>query len=163
MATEMGEYLVGAYLKLIERCDFVDYNVREPGGGLAGLNELDVVGVNLKTHTAYLCEVATHVRGLLYQGNDASVRRVRKKYDYQKEYAKRHLSDFDPRFMFWSPVVPKGFLTQRLPEISGLELVINGAYKAKVNALLEIAGHEKQGTQNPVFRVFQILRSMRDD
>lgn len=46
MATEMGEYLVGAYLKLVEGCDFVDYNVRVPGGGMAGLNELDVVGIH---------------------------------------------------------------------------------------------------------------------
>lgn len=30
MNTEMGEYLVGAYLKIIEGCEF-------PGGGLKGL------------------------------------------------------------------------------------------------------------------------------
>ena len=45
MPTEMGEYLVGAYLKIIKECDFVDYNVRQPGGGLEGLNELDVIGL----------------------------------------------------------------------------------------------------------------------
>lgn len=28
--TEMGEYVVGAYLKLVEGCDVVDYNVRMP-------------------------------------------------------------------------------------------------------------------------------------
>lgn len=27
----MGEYLVGAYLKLVEGCDVVDYGVRTPG------------------------------------------------------------------------------------------------------------------------------------
>ena len=32
-----GEYIVGAYLKLKLDCDFVDYNVRPPGGGLEGL------------------------------------------------------------------------------------------------------------------------------
>ena len=163
MATEMGEYLVGAYLKFIERCDFVDYNVRAPGGGIEGLKELDVVGINLKTNTAYLCEVATHVRGVLYQGNEATVSRIRAKYEHQRNYAKQHLSRFHPEYMFWSPVVPRGFLTRRLPEIAGLQLVINGAYKKKVKALLEMAAHEKQGTQNPVFRVFQILGSMRDD
>ena len=164
MATEMGEYLVGAYLKFIERCDFVDYNVRDPDGGIVGLKELDVVGINLKTSTAYLCEVATHVRGVLYQNNDESVRRVRAKYEYQQEYAERHLGGFEHhRYMFWSPVVPRGILTKRLPEIAGLELVINGDHKKKVKALLEMTAHEKQGTQNPVFRVFQILESMRED
>ena len=33
------EYVVGAYLKLEEECDFVDFNVRPPGGGLKGLGE----------------------------------------------------------------------------------------------------------------------------
>jgi hypothetical protein len=32
--TDIGEYAVGAYLKIIKKCDFVDYNVRSPGGGL---------------------------------------------------------------------------------------------------------------------------------
>lgn len=58
MATEMGEYLVGAYLQLEQQCDVLSFNVRPPGGGLKGLQELDVVGLNFKTNTAYLCEVA---------------------------------------------------------------------------------------------------------
>ena len=65
MLTDVGEYFVGAYLQLGEGCDFVDYNVRPPGGGLKGLEELDVVGLNFKTRTAFLCEVTTHIRGLL--------------------------------------------------------------------------------------------------
>ena len=70
MAPEMGEYLVGAYLKLILECDFVDYGVRVPGGGVQGLNELDVVGIHFDKKTAYLCEVTTHIRGLLYGGGN---------------------------------------------------------------------------------------------
>ena len=58
MSAEMGEYLVGAYLQLEEQCDVVSFNVRPPGGGLKGLEELDVIGLNFKTSTAYLCEVA---------------------------------------------------------------------------------------------------------
>ena len=57
MKTEMGEYIVGACLKLLKECDFVDYNVRRPGGGLVGLDELDVMGLDFKNKTAYLCEV----------------------------------------------------------------------------------------------------------
>ena len=37
MNTEMGEYLVGAYLKLINKCDIIDYNARRPGGRMPGL------------------------------------------------------------------------------------------------------------------------------
>jgi hypothetical protein len=52
MLTEIGEYIVGAYLQLCEECDVVDYNARPPGGGLVGLEELDVVGFNFKTDSA---------------------------------------------------------------------------------------------------------------
>ena len=65
MKTEMGEYLVGAYLRIIKGCDFIDYNVRRPGGGMSGLDELDVIGLDFKDRTAYLCEVTTHLDGLL--------------------------------------------------------------------------------------------------
>ena len=30
MLTDIGEFIVGAYLQLIEECDFIDYNVRPP-------------------------------------------------------------------------------------------------------------------------------------
>lgn len=69
MLTDIGEYFVGAYLQLCEECDVVDYNVRPPGGGLAGLGELDVLGFNFKTDSVFLCEVTTHIRGLLYKNN----------------------------------------------------------------------------------------------
>ena len=83
MATGIGEYLVGAYLKLIVGCDFVDYNVRVPGGGLAGLNELDVVGMDFGSSTAYLCEVTTHIRGMLYKNNRETVDRIKRKHSHQ--------------------------------------------------------------------------------
>jgi hypothetical protein len=163
MATEIGEYLVGAYLKLVEHCHLVDYNVRAPGGKLEGLNELDVVGINIETNTAYLCEVMTHVRGLLYGGgNEGTVKRVEEKFQKQKNYAERHLSGFEPEYMFWSPNVPVGMVDKRLAQIPGLRVVINGEYKRRVELLQKKARAEKQDTGNPVFRVFQILGSMRD-
>jgi hypothetical protein len=64
MKTEIGEYIVGVYLKLIKKCDFIEYNARPSGGGLVGLNELDVIGFDFKSKTVYLCEVTTHISGL---------------------------------------------------------------------------------------------------
>ena len=96
MKTEMGEYIVGAYLKLIEGCDVVDYNVRPPGGGLAGLSEFDVIGLRFKDSTAIMCEVTTHIRRLLYKTNEETAKRIAKKHERQKDYAKEHLlSNFD--------------------------------------------------------------------
>ncbi len=65
MITKMGEYIVGAYLKIIKECDFVDHNVRKIEGGMAGLEEFDVLGLDSSRRTIYLCEVTTHIR-LLY-------------------------------------------------------------------------------------------------
>ena len=64
MKTEIGEYVVGAYLKLCLECDFVDYNVRPPTSGLEGLAEFDVIGLRFGDTTAYVCEVSTHLGGL---------------------------------------------------------------------------------------------------
>ena len=93
MKTEMGEYLVGAYLKLIKNCDFVEYNVRRPGGKLAGLNELDVMGLDFKNKTAYLCEVTTHLDGLQYKsGKRTTIETIKNKYDKLRDYAKKETS-----------------------------------------------------------------------
>ena len=163
MTAEMGEYVVGAYLKLEEGCDFVDYNVRPPGGGLEGLKELDVVGLSFASKTAYLCEVTTHIRGLLYKDNRTTINRVDEKFRRQREYAERYLGDFKyHRFMFWSPVVPKGFLTENLAAIEGLELVLNRKYRECVEQLRHRARIEAQDTGNPFFRSLQILEHMRD-
>lgn len=164
MRTEPGEYLVGAYLKLVEECDVVDYNVRTPGGGLEGRGELDVVGLNFKNKTAYICEVTTHILGLLYKNKVESVERVRRKHDRQRQYAKNFLSIFKThRFMFWSPVVPKGYLTTNLAKIENLDLVINGRYKDCIEELRKLARTATHETQNSSFRVLQILEHLRSD
>jgi len=162
--TEIGEYIVGAYLKEIIGCDFVDYNVRPPGGGLEGLGELDVVGLQFGGTTAYLCEVTTHIRGFLYKDNKTSVERIAKKHRRQREYARKHLSDFESiRYMFWSPVVPVGYLTENLAKIEGLELIINGRYKTCVDELREKARTATHDTGNVFFRTLQILERLRAD
>jgi len=163
MKTEMGEYAVGAYLKIIKGCDFVDYNVRRPGGGLRGLDEFDVIGLDFRNKVAYLCEVTTHITGLLYgTGNESTVERVRQKYEKQREYAEDHLSSFPTRhFMFWSPVVPEGYITQELQRIQDMELVINREYKARIDELREVARKKANDEGNPFFRVLQILEHLR--
>lgn len=163
MAQDMGEYAVGAYLKFILTCDFVEYGVRPPVGGQEGQAEFDVVGLNFRSNTAYLCEVATHICGLNYGGNDKTVRKIREKHARQRGYAERYLSKFDSlRFMLWSPYVPRGFLTENLSKIEGLELVINGRYKDCIDELRKCARAETKDNTEPFFRVLQILEHMKD-
>lgn len=163
MLTDVGEHLVGAYLQLHDECDVVDYNVRPPGGGLEGLGELDVVGFNFKTKSVLLCEVTTHIRGLLYVNNSQTVERIAKKHQRQKEYARRYLRNFETiHYQFWSPVVPKGYITENLASIESLELIVNGEYKMRVDKLQERARRTTYDARNTVFRVLQILGHLRD-
>lgn len=147
MQTEIGELVVGAYLKTVLQCDVVDYNVRPPGGGMEGLGELDVIGLKFDIATAYLCEVATHLEGLEYGGGyDDSIERVKKKFERQRKHAAKQLALFPNRhFMFWAPRVPRGRLLEGLQAIPGLELVVNGNYKAKVEELRERARASARG------------------
>ncbi len=162
MKTDVGEYIVGAYLKIIKGCDFVDYNVRPPGGGLEGLNELDVVGLDFKNKIIYLCEATTHIRGVLYKDNKTTVERIKAKYERQKAYANRYISYFPKqRFMFWSPVVPKGYVTNELEKIDGLELIINKKYAECIDELIEKAKELTNDVGNPFFRTLQILKHLR--
>jgi len=163
MITEVGEFIVGAYLKLELGCDVVDYNVRPPGGGLRGLDELDVVGLDFQKSPTYLCEVTTHIRGLLYVSNKETVIRIKKKHQRQRNYVKEHLGNFDHHhFMFWSPYVPRGYQTENLAKITTLELVINGDYKKAIEKLRVRAAKETQNSGNPFFRTLQILEHLRD-
>ncbi len=163
MPTTMGEYLVGAYLQLIEGCDVVSYGLREPGGGLKGLNELDVLGVHYESSTAYLCEVTTHITGMLYKNNQETVRRINKKHENQRTYARKYLPSFrHVGFSFWSPRVPKGYITDHLAELGELALVINGEYARRIAELQSKAAEFTHDTGNPAFRVLQILEHLRE-
>jgi len=162
MKTEIGEYIVGAYLKVIKNCDFIDYNVRFPGGGLKGLGELDVIGLDFKNKSAYLCEVTTHIRGLLYKDNITTVEKIKAKFKRQREYAKVHLYSFPRKnFMFWSPVVPEGYITKELIKIKGLSSIINEEYTSCINELRKKAKLLTNDVGNPFFRTLQILERLK--
>ncbi len=163
MNEEMGELLVGAYLKVIEQCDIVCYNQHISGGGLNGLGEIDVLGLHFEKQTAFLCEVATHVGGLLYVDNKTTVKRIADKHLFQKDYAAAHLKGFlKKRYQLWSPVVPEGHLTTNLPQIDrDLELVINEEYTKRVKKLQTQAGKQTNDENNQAFRLLQILEHLR--
>ncbi len=162
MSARMGEYLVGAYLEMIQECDFVSYNVRFPEEGLKGLSELDVVGFDFKSSIAYLCEVSTHILGFFYglKGVD-SVKKVLRKFATQKEFAEKKLKDFKTiRYQFWSPKVGKTDV-EKLNSIVGLESIVNETYTNKINELRLLAKKISRQVNNPAFRVLQILEHMK--
>lgn len=75
---DMGESLVGAYLRYGEACDFVVYDTQTEGQG-----EIDVIGFQVEQRRVWLCEVATHLDGLLYGsgGVAGTLAKVRQKVE----------------------------------------------------------------------------------
>ena len=53
---DIGESIVGAWLKEVAKCEFVEYGVKTENQG-----EIDVVGLSLQCDRAYLCEAVTHM------------------------------------------------------------------------------------------------------
>lgn len=163
MKTEMGEYLVGAYLKLIVNCDVVDYNVRIPGGGLEGLGEMDVIGLRFSDKTAFLCEVTTHLGGLQIKDAKHTIKKILQKHQRQISYATTYLTDFEKHeFMLWSPYVSRGKKLKSLEEISTLKLIVNSSYRNAISELQEVAKQTTKDTNNPFFRALQILHHARN-
>lgn len=161
MKTDIGEYIVGAYLKIVEHCDVVDYNVRPRGGKLEGLNELDVVGLRFKDGSAFICEVVTHIRGTLYKDYKTTIKKITAKHQRQKKYASSHLANFSPKYMLWSPVVPSG-LCEKLNGIDGLACIVNEDYSRRIAELRIEARTRTNDEGNPFFRTLQILEHLRE-
>lgn len=160
MKTEVGEYIVGSYLKIIKDCDFIDYNVRPRGGKLEGLNELDVIGINFKENSVYLCEATTHINGLLIKDYTTTLRKIKQKHDRQKDYYEKYLKNFStPHYMFWSPFISKGKIGKLLENSSlkDLEIIANEKYALCIDELREKALKMTNDAGNPFFRMMQII------
>jgi hypothetical protein len=160
MAPDVNEELVGAYLSEVKGCRLVVYDVRFPGGGVEGLSDLDVVGLDLENHRAYLCEVMIRLNGLILR-DERSYRRLNEKHARQVRYAKGHLKDFpEPEYMFWSPRVREG-IRRRLERMTGLTLIVNEEFSKRVDELVAIAGRDAHPTGNSAFRTLQVLAHLK--
>lgn len=167
----IGESLVGDYLKVILGCDFVEFNLYTPD--VQG--EIDVVGINAKAKQIYICEVATHlVTGLMYvnprEKTPDNVDRFVKKFTKNIEYANKYFTDYDKKFMLWSPIVKnqvgaKFNQTDDIAKIKNeiatrfgveLQVVCNQDYMDCINKLRDYARTETKELKSPVLRLFQI-------
>jgi len=166
----LGERLVGDYLRYIKQCDFVDFNVYTK----AVQGEIDVIGVNLTAKAAYVCEVVTHLTtGLQYVKNARpdTAERLTKKFLKDIEYGKAAFKGYAVTYMLWSPVVrhskgkPEydqfGHLRQMRADIKNktgidIEFFINHRYISALNQLRTFARSETKELKSPVMRLLQI-------
>lgn len=166
---DIGESLVGAYMRYVRGCEVVVYNTFLRGQQ----GEIDVVALKTEPRTIWLCEVVTHIQGMLYGGSggsDATVERLRNKLVRAQEFAETTFPGEEYRFEVWSPRVAKGQLTQAFGVLAeeleatgmSLEFVVNEDYTACVRQLVEHARANAGATSEPAYRMLQVLTRLRD-
>lgn len=84
MAEDIGESLVGSYLRYVKACEFVLFNTYLPGQQ----GEIDVIGIRLgNPRDVYFAEVTTHIGGMTYGGNASTVSKVKDKLARARGFA----------------------------------------------------------------------------
>ena len=170
-----GEHLVGQYLKYINGCDFVEYNLETK----STQGEIDVVGINSSQRKVYICEVATHLTGvgLLYVKGKRpdNVGRLTAKFRKDIEYGRTNFKDFERIYMLWTPLAkdtgPKAKLNpcKDLREVKekimaefAIDLVIiaNKDYMKAVSELRRIAAKTSYAMKSPIMRYMQIEENL---
>lgn len=154
---DIGEDLVGAYLREVVGCQLVTFNVR------TGTNqgEIDVVGLKLdgaRVTEVWLCEVSTHTGGLGGYRGDVPTK-FRSKIQAVEEYAESTYPNVPRHIEIWSPKVTPGMLVKlndlwREPDII---LVANEDYAHRVRQLVACARTASAYRDSPSFRLLQIL------
>lgn len=159
--TDMGELMVGAYLRYVRGCDVVLYNHRVGKDG-----EIDVIGLQVgETPSIWICEVATHMNGVVLATYGKQGSKFEMKLARAVEFANEMFPSYEPRFEFWSPLVRKGHMAnwvhafEEKHKAAGLDVrfVTNDEYAQCFQDLIEAASQTKSHTSDPAFRMLQIL------
>ena len=113
----------------------------------------------------YLCEVTTHIGAMATN----TVKKVPAKLGRLREFAAQTFPDEEHRFQWWSPYVNEGTATASFKQLCAewdadgrsLEFVINEAYTRRIVQLVEAARRKPSTTNEPAFRMLQILTHLR--
>jgi hypothetical protein len=170
---DIGESLVGAYLRHVEQCSIVTYNsfFADRQG------EVDVVGVKPAGVDAprrvYICEVTTHTGGMLMMrnGKDATREVIMEKLERLRAFADITFPGEDHRYQWWSPYVAEGKLTKFLALLTAdwqadglsLEFIVNAEYTERIGTLIASARANSSTTNEPAYRMLQILTRLRGE
>lgn len=161
---EIGENIVGCYLRFILGCEIVVYNQR-----IFKQGEVDVFGIDLEREIIYFCEVTTHILGVGYgSGYQETIDKIRNKFISNVKYSKSIFPNFRKVFMYWAPNVPKGLVSllesyKKDITSKGVEfdLVINKRYTECVDKLNSLAKKDAKNTGEPFYRTLQILGHLK--
>jgi hypothetical protein len=165
--TDLGESLVGAYMRHIVKCEVVIYNsfFSDRQG------EIDLVAVKpqegRRRRLVYVCEVTTHIGGMAR----ATVPKIPAKLCRLREFAEVTFPGEEHRFQWWSPYVPEGKTTIEFERLCddwkadgrSLEFIINDDYTRRIAQLVEHARGNSSTTNEPAYRMLQILTHLRGE
>jgi len=154
---DIGESLVGAYMRHKRHCHTIAFNQFIPGKQ----GEIDVIGIsgNGSEQQVWIAEVAIHLDGLNYGTHAETVRKIEMKVATALEYSREIYQNDRPVVEFWAPSVSRG-LVDRL-SIPGVEFVINDAFTERVNELAVIAASGTKQYGDASFRFLQLLTHLR--
>jgi hypothetical protein len=156
---DVGESLVGSYMRQVRHCHTVAFNTFLPHGQ----GELDVVGVANGPGgvEVWMAEVAVHLESLNYGGQAKTVAKIATKVAAARTYASEVYTDLTPTVEFWSPVVASGLVS----ELKKLDvvLVVNDDFTSRVNELAKLAKGHTKTTGDDAYRFLQLLTHLRGD
>lgn len=169
----MGESLVGAYMRHVEKCSIVIYNsfFADRQG------EVDVVAVKPAEtggqRIVSICEVTTHTGGMamVRRGKTVTQDVVLDKLERLQAFAALVFRDEQHRYRWWSPYVPVGQTTGAFAQLEqtwkadgrDLRFIINQDYTACITQLIQSARTNSATTNEPAYRLLQILTRLRGD
>ena len=161
---DIGEDLVGAYLREVIGCPVVQFNVRT--GTAQG--EIDVVGLKVQgaqISEVWLCEVSTHTGGLGGYKGDAPGK-ISNKIASVKAYADSTYPGVPRHIEVWSPKVTPGMSAKLLDiwqENPDVTLIANSDYANRVRELSKLARVATAYRDSPSFRLLQILTRLPEN
>jgi Holliday junction resolvase-like predicted endonuclease len=166
----IGEELVAAYLEYIKGCEFVQKNLYTPDTQ----GEIDVVAINLKQKSVYICEVAIHLTtGLRYvkDRQPNNVNKLTDKFSKDIDYANKYFEGYEKYFMLWTPIIKNSRESSKhnqfrdLEEINknirqkyGVEIdfITNDRFLDCLTEMRKYVSNETKDIKSPVLRLMQI-------
>lgn len=180
---QIGESLVGAYLRIVEECQFVTYNRKNPD---QNQSDTDVVALKSENghQTIYGCEVVTHLKGPKYRTNNdvddwdeynsyaETFTALESKFETTYEFVTDLWPDADAvELQFWSPNVPGQVRPEGLQELRRrfeaehevtIDMIYNEKYAKHLKKLQEKASEGTSSHDEPAFRFLQLIERVEN-
>ncbi|MCK9795956.1 hypothetical protein M1843_19600 [Isoptericola sp. 4D.3] len=157
---EIGESLVGAYLRHVRGCHTIAYNAYLPDQQ----GEIDVIGIGGAgvEQSVWIAEVAIHLDDLNYGSYPLTIAKIRQKADRARRYARDVHHTDAPNVEFWAPRVPPG-IVKELEQFPGITYVFNREFTRRVHELAAIASRSTKLYGEEAFRLLQLLTHLVGD